>query len=254
MALFKLNKNLKNALQQKAESLKEAAKDGTLSDTLKSAVNDTKTKIQNYDYKAAGSQITDKFNQVVASAEDGTLTESIKSTMIDTKSKIQNFDYKTAGSQISDKWKSLTASVEETQINGVISVKAALQIFYYMMAADGTIEEEEEEKYSLIKKELDPENHVSMNEIITEYNRKLDQAIDPDDFEDVIRDAVDTTLANDVVTSDSFITPKLLIWDLLTIAFSDNDYDESERKLLKVSEIWLHGLIIPKRISLMWIL
>lgn len=35
------------------------------------------------------------------------------------------------------------------------------------------------------------------------------------------------------MVADTFITPKLLVWDLLTIAYSDESYDERERKLLK---------------------
>ena len=34
-------------------------------------------------------------------------------------------------------------------------------------------------------------------------------------------------------TDDTFITPKLLVWDLLTVAYSDEEYNETERKLIK---------------------
>lgn len=45
--------------------------------------------------------------------------------------------------------------------------------------------------------------------------------------------AADAKQSREKKKADTFITPKLLVWDLLTIAYSDESYDETERKLLK---------------------
>ena len=50
---------------------------------------------------------------------------------------------------------------------------------------------------------------------------------------DVLQDGVEDAILSSNVVADTFITPKLLVWDLLTIAYSDESYDERERKLLK---------------------
>ena len=50
-------------------------------------------------------------------------------------------------------------------------------------------------------------------------------------------------------TADTYITPKLLVWDLLTIAYSDESYDETERKLLKYI---VRKLQIDKAVFLEW--
>ena len=49
----------------------------------------------------------------------------------------------------------------------------------------------------------------------------------------MLQDGVEDALLMSRQTADSFITPKLLVWDLLTVAYSDESYDESERKLIK---------------------
>ena len=57
--------------------------------------------------------------------------------------------------------------------------------------------------------------------------------IDPEDYYDVLQDGVEDAILSSNVVADTFITPKLLVWDLLTIAYSDESYDERGRKLLK---------------------
>ena len=61
----------------------------------------------------------------------------------------------------------------------------------------------------------------------------MDKVIDPEDYYAALQDGIEDALISSVATEDSFITPKLLLWDLLTIAYSDEEYDETERQLLK---------------------
>ena len=48
-----------------------------------------------------------------------------------------------------------------------------------------------------------------------------------------MQDGVEEALLSSSETADTFITPKLLLWNLLSIAYSDESYDEVERKLIK---------------------
>ena len=103
----------------------------------------------------------------------------------------------------------------------------------YMMAVDGQITQSEEEKFDEICMALDPDYPVKKDDIISECRNQLDKLIDEDDYYDVIQDGVEDAIIKSMKTEDSFITPKILVWDLLTIAYSDDSYDAIERKLLK---------------------
>ena len=114
-----------------------------------------------------------------------------------------------------------------------ISTRNAIKIIYYLMAADGEIYHSEEEKFDSIGKELDPKFFENKESIVKECELQLKKVIDPEDYYDVLQDGVEDALLSSKQTADTFITPKLLVWDLLTIAYSDESYDEAERKLLK---------------------
>lgn len=114
-----------------------------------------------------------------------------------------------------------------------ISTRNAIKIIYYLMAADGEIFHSEEGKFNEIGKELDPNFKDNREQIIKECQAQLDKVIDPEDYYDTLQDGVEEALNRSKQTADTFITPKLLVWDLLTIAYSDENYDDIERKLIK---------------------
>lgn len=114
-----------------------------------------------------------------------------------------------------------------------ISTRNAIKVIYFLMAADGEIYHNEEEKFDAIGKELDPDFDAAKAQIIAECQKSLDKVIDPEDYYDALQDGVEDALLTSKRTADTFITPKLLLWDLLTVAYSDEEYNEAERKLLK---------------------
>ncbi len=114
-----------------------------------------------------------------------------------------------------------------------ISTRNAIKIFYYLMAVDGEVYHSEEDKFDEIGAEIDPSFAEHKDSIVLECKAQLDKVIDADDYYDVVQDGVEEAILIPDTTADSFITPKLLIWDLLTIAYSDEQYDEKERKLIK---------------------
>lgn len=145
-----------------------------------------------------------------------------------------------AKQEIADKTKQKSASTKRTasqngnkvsaaednaaaEINS-ISVKNALQIIYYLMAADGTVFHSEEEKFDAIGAELDPEFADNKASIISGCQAQLGKIIDPEDYYDVLQDGVEAAISDTQETSESIITPKLLVWNLLTVAYSDESY------------------------------
>ena len=124
-------------------------------------------------------------------------------------------------------------SVTEVAEIKTISNRNAIKIFYYLMAADGRILPEEEEKFDAIGIELDPYFKERKNNIVKECQIQLDKVIDPEDYYDALQDGIEEALHSSRMNEDSNITPKWLIWNMLTIAYSDGEYDERERRLLK---------------------
>ena len=49
----------------------------------------------------------------------------------------------------------------------------------------------------------------------------------------MLQDAVGEAIDSSRYDGGSFITPRLLLWNMLTIAYCDGDYAEQERRLLK---------------------
>ncbi len=114
-----------------------------------------------------------------------------------------------------------------------VSTQNAIKVIYYLMAADGEIFHSEEEKFDAIGEELDPGFSEHREQIIQDCRAQMEKIIDPEDYYDVLQDGVEQALSSSVQTEDTFITPKLLVWDLLTVAYSDEHYDDTERRLLK---------------------
>lgn len=114
-----------------------------------------------------------------------------------------------------------------------ISIKSAIKIIYYLMAVDGEVFHNEEEKFDAIGSELDPEFASKKEQIILECREQLDKVIDIEDYYDVVQDGVEDVIISSMKSADAFIAPKLLVWELLSVAYSDENYDEAERRLLK---------------------
>ena len=114
-----------------------------------------------------------------------------------------------------------------------ISTRSALKIIYYLMTVDGQLLPSELDQFDLIGREIAPEYQNMKDELVKECRTQLERVIDTEDHFEVVREGVEDALQHSIKTEVSFITPKLLIWDLLTIAYSDESYHETERKLIK---------------------
>lgn len=61
----------------------------------------------------------------------------------------------------------------------------------------------------------------------------MDKTTGTSDYYDAIKNGIETALSEEQVSKNGYVTPKLLLWDLLTIANSDREYGEEERDILK---------------------
>ena len=114
-----------------------------------------------------------------------------------------------------------------------ISVYNALKVIYFLMAADGHVYHDEEEKFDAIASSLDPEFAAHKEQLVGECQSFMENITDTDDLYGVLQDGMEESLISPDNNNDSFVTPKLLVWDLLGIAYSDEKYDEAERRLIE---------------------
>ncbi len=199
MAIIDVGKGLKNALQGAADSAKTAA--GSIKEAAK-------------DVKLPEVKVPDQVKDVFKKKEKPDTEETADVP-------------KTANE------KEQISGENDNLVVKAISTKNALKIIYYLMAVDGEIFHSEEEKFDAIGRELDPGFSTEKEQIVKECREQLDKIIDPEDYYDVVQDGVEDAIITSIQTQDSFITPKLLVWDLLTVAYSDENYDNTERKLMK---------------------
>ena len=122
--------------------------------------------------------------------------------------------------------------IEAPQIVAVSPINA-VKVFYYMMSADGKIEASEEEKFDLIGAQIDVDFKEHKEQIVEVCKSQLEKVIDQADYYDAVQDGVEEALLAEQKVDCGFVLPKLLVWNLLTIAYSDDEYNEEERKLIK---------------------
>ncbi|KAB7788374.1 tellurite resistance TerB family protein [Bifidobacterium cebidarum] len=115
-----------------------------------------------------------------------------------------------------------------------IQRKAALRAFYYLMAVDGSVTADEMELFNHIGEELDNEHfHDYAEQLVDSCAGYLSQYADKDDDRyDVIVEGVDEAVSKRAESGDG-VSSRLLLWDMLSVAYADGHYDQAERKLVR---------------------
>lgn len=181
--------------------------------------------------KKLGGMLKDKLQETASSVKDA--VKDVKIPEIK-KPDVKGFFKKSAESkQEISKGQEAELSKSEIQIVKEISPVNAVKIFYYLIASDGDIAFAEEERFNQIAAEIDPEFEEHRNYVIKTCKEHLDRIIDGDDYYDVVQDGVEEALLSEQVLDKGSVPAKLLVWDLITIANSDELYAEVERKLIK---------------------
>ena len=113
----------------------------------------------------------------------------------------------------------------------IYETRSVIKIFYYLLAIDGTIDDVELGHFRSIGLSMDPSHFMDYSEEIENECRKLTLNTS-DEMYDLISEAVDDALTHKARGDDQGITPRLLIWDLYAAAFCNEEYDESEKRLI----------------------
>ena len=113
----------------------------------------------------------------------------------------------------------------------IFETRSAIKTFYFLLAVDGTLDEVEITHFRTIGLSIDPGHFIEYSEDLEKECKSVFIGND-DDYYDLISEAVDEALTHEATGDDQGITPRLLIWDLFAAAFSNKEYDESEKRLI----------------------
>ena len=121
---------------------------------------------------------------------------------------------------------------KKEDVYGFITVDGAVKLMCMVMAADGDIADGELDQIREIRGELDPTFGEQQTDAVAESTalvKKLDAENYREDLNDLVRDVIRESWNVPGAT----IPVKLLLWDLLAVAQSDNRYQEEEAKLIR---------------------
>lgn len=114
----------------------------------------------------------------------------------------------------------------------VISKQGALKALYFLMALDG-VSEFEQERFEEIGSELLGDEFNNIKEALMSECHDVIEGITVDDERyDVIQEGIDGALNDTVASIEEGVVPRLLLWDMLSLAYSDLDYAEEENRLI----------------------
>ena len=119
------------------------------------------------------------------------------------------------------------------EANELILPSDALRIIYLLISSDMEITPEEMDMFDAVGADIDPAFEDHKEQILSECTGLMEQATDQDDYYDLIRDQITAALQSSKSSSEGSIHPKLLIWNLISIAFADSDYSENERRMIR---------------------
>ena len=137
---------------------------------------------------------------------------------------------KTEGARLYDK---AGSTFKKKEITKLIREQDALEIMYYLIASDMNVAEEEIEMFDSIGHELDPEYGTYRNDLIARCNAEIGGISDSEEFYDVVFGQVNRAILNSQSSDEGSIRPTVLLWDLVSIAFAENEYSANESRLIR---------------------
>ena len=110
--------------------------------------------------------------------------------------------------------------------------KSAMTACYYLIAIDGPISQDELAKYDEIGNEIDPEKFNDYKaELIAECKQDIEKYVGREEYDEILQEKVDAALdETDIIER---ISTRLVIWNMMVLSFSDDEFSEVEKNLIK---------------------
>ena len=192
--------------------------------------------MQKVDIKKLKKSFSEKADSFVKSAQEN-LPENLKN--VDVASSMKDMARK--GSQAVARFakesrrtdKDADKALEGEEKEVMLTVEDTLKIIYFLMAADRLVDQEEMEKFDAIGRDLDPAFDEHKSDFAAFCQNEILKADEEEDYFDNIRDCIADAVRNSESAVNGTVHKTLLVWNLLATAYSDGDYSDEERKLIR---------------------
>lgn len=223
MGLFdKITKNVQNAAGDFMENAGDAIKNF---DTDKAA--ETISKNASSLAKNAKKAADDMAKKMPKSLDEIDLKKTATGAVGRTKDAIDKWQKDTKESN--EKVKEAVAEKEDNRFK--FNREDAVKILYCIMAVDGTLESSEHEKLLSIGTDMIDDFKDKENDLMHDLEVITPETSGEDYYYD-LRDKVNDCIDHSVSSENNDIDGKMLLWNMLAIALSDDSYSEYEKKLI----------------------
>ncbi len=188
--------------------------------------------LKEVDLKSVADTVKNKTEELVETAKNTSpesVKESIKEMRANLSEKLATFK---RNSEATDRAVEEALSSENNTAKKV-SAENALKIMYLMMACDNTVNREESDKFDLIARDMLQDRYNEKEQIVLWCNKVIGSVEEKEDYYDTIRDGIAKVMQDAMSTNDGIIDSKILLWNLVVIAYSDGDYSVEEGKILR---------------------
>ena len=128
--------------------------------------------------------------------------------------------------------KTQEAFTKKAPPNNLICPNDAMKIVYYVMAADGKMDKLELKGFDNIGKQVDPKFKENKKEIEDECKKTIKAAKKNEEYLDILLESVVDIIKDSAKSSEGSIPPKLLLWNLIVIAFAEGKYSKTEKRII----------------------
>ena len=126
------------------------------------------------------------------------------------------------------------ALAEKAETENRFTVDDSLKLLYFLMNSDNKTTTEEKNRFYEIVTEFDPEKTIDKGALIAECEVILSEGNNEDNF-DFIMDKVSAIIARSKEDNSGVISSKHLLWNMLVLAYSDENYSEEEKKIVRTA-------------------
>ena len=114
-----------------------------------------------------------------------------------------------------------------------LNIEDTLKVIYYLISADRTIAQEEMNLFDSIGRDLNPMYEEHRAELLSYCQSEMEKADEEDDFSIHIHDCIGNAIRHSLEEGNGTVNSKLFLWNLLSVAYSDGECSEEERKLVR---------------------
>ena len=228
------------------DKLKEYA--NKASETIKKGTTTLSDSVKKVDLGDLSNQLKEKASSMKETAQIFDAKEATKDAINKAAKLAEKMTTFTKHSKETDQ--AVKNALNETQDQEILlSEEDALKIAYLMMQADRSVTSDEEEKFMSICADLKVEKEKTTE--IVSYCDSVTSGVGDEDYMDAIRDGIRDLVKDRGGKKDGTVNGKLLIWDLLAIAYSDGECSKEEEKIIRQTStlVGIDKSVLPEFIS-----